>query len=71
MRHFPKEMRRGIFEAMRLRITVPAEGKPRIMGSVDQNVVRMSREAEEWAADVSRHRISSKRTDKVMAEVAT
>jgi hypothetical protein len=56
---------------MRLRITVPAEGKPRITGSVDQNVVRMSREAEEWAADVSKHKISSKRTDKVMAEVAT
>ena len=71
IRHFPKEMRRGIYEAMRLRITVPAEGKPRITGSVDQNVVRMSREAEEWAADVSKHKISSNRTDKVMAEVAT
>jgi hypothetical protein len=60
-------MRRDTYEAMRLRITVPTEGKPRIMGSVDQNVVRMSREAEEWAADALKYRISSKRTDKVMS----
>lgn len=59
---------------MRLKITVPAEGRPRISGSVDENVLRMGRDAEEWAADALQYRdklkVSSKRTDKVMAVVA-
>jgi hypothetical protein len=67
-------MRRDIYEAMRLNITVPAEGRPRISGSVDENVLRMGRDAEEWAADALQYRdklkVSSKRTDKVMSVVA-
>jgi hypothetical protein len=41
---------------------------------VDENVLRMGRDAEEWAADALQYRdklkVSSKRTDKVMAVVA-
>jgi hypothetical protein len=71
LRWFTPEMRRDIYEAMRIKITVPTEGKPRISGSLDRNIIRLTREVEDWATDVSKYRISSKRTDKVMAEVAT
>ncbi len=74
IRWFTPEMRRDIYEAMRLKITVPAEGRPRISGSVDENVLRMGRDAEEWAAEALQYRdklkVSSKRTDKVMSVVA-
>ena len=56
---------------MWLRITVPAAGKPRITGNLDQNIIRLTREVEDWATDVSKHRISSKRTDKVMSVVVS
>jgi hypothetical protein len=64
-------MCREIYEAMRLKITVPTEGKPRIKGNLDQNIIRLTREVEEWATDVTMSRVSSKQTDSVMAEVAT
>jgi site-specific DNA recombinase len=50
------EMRREIYEAMRLRITVPSQGKPRISGSVDQHVIRLTRRAEDWAAEQVEYR---------------
>ena len=60
---------------MRLKITVPAEGRPRISGSVDENVLRMGRDAEKLAAEALpcrvKLKVSSKETDKVMAEAAT
>jgi hypothetical protein len=55
---------------MRLKIFVPTKGKPRISGSLDRNIIRLTREVEDWATDVSKYRISSKRTDKVIAVVA-
>jgi hypothetical protein len=58
-----------IYEAMGIKITVPTEGKPRISGSLDQSIIRLSREVEDWTTDVSKYRISSNRTDKVMSVV--
>jgi site-specific DNA recombinase len=69
IRWLTPEVRRHTYEAMKLRITVTTEGKPRIRCNVDQNVVRLTREVESWATEQSLHQdklvVSSKRTDKV------
>ncbi len=36
----------------------------------DQNIIRLTREVEDWATDVSKYRISSNRPDKVVSVVA-
>lgn len=72
--YFPPEIRRGIYEAMRLQVTVPQDGPVRIKCAVDQNVIKMSRAVEEWAVEEMKYDgklYSSKSTDKVMAEVAS
>lgn len=74
LQYFPPEVRREIFEAMRLKITVPKDGPVRVKCDVNQQVIKMSRAIEEWAVEEMKYDgklYSSKSTDKVMAEVAS
>ena len=72
--YFPPEIRREIYEAMRLTVTVPKDGPVRVKCDVNQQVIKMSRAVEEWAVEEMKYDgkiYSSKSTDKVMVEVAS
>ncbi len=74
VRYLPWEVRRELYEAMRLQVTVPKDGPIRVRCDVNQQVIRLSHAVEEWATDEAEHEgqlYSSQRTDKVMAEVAS
>ena len=74
VRYLPWEVRRELYEAMRLQVTVPKVGPIRVRCDVTQQVIRLSRAVEEWATEEAEHEgqlYSSQRTDKVMAEVAS
>jgi hypothetical protein len=73
--YFSPEMRREIYEALRLRITVGSDGTAHIQGNADANVIRLTRGVEDYAAEVEEYRgklrvSSSKGSAVVMAEVA-
>ncbi len=74
VRYLPWEVRRELYEAMRLQATVPKNGPIRVKCDVSQQVIRLSRAVEEWATEEAGYdgllRLS-KNTDKVMAEVAS
>jgi hypothetical protein len=72
-------MRREIYEAMRLKVTVAKDGTPRIQGVVDAQVIRLTRAVEDYGHEVEQYREKlrvggklslSKGTATVMAEVA-
>jgi hypothetical protein len=71
--YFSPELRREIYEALRLKITV-GHGSLKFDANVDAEVIRLTREVEEYAGEIERYRdkvrISRKKTDKVMVEVA-
>ncbi len=76
IRYFGPEIRRELYEAMRLELTVPKVGPSRVRCDVNRQVIKMSRAVEDWARDQAEHEGmltvgSSKPTDKVMAEVAS
>jgi hypothetical protein len=75
IRYFSPEMRREIYEALRLGITVAPDGTARIRGNADAKVIRITRAVEDYAAEVEEYRgrlkvSSSKDSAVVMAEVA-
>jgi hypothetical protein len=73
IRYFSPKMRREIYEALRLKVTVSADGRPRIQGIADAKVVRLTRGVEEYGQEVEQYRQKltlSKNTATVMAEVA-
>jgi site-specific DNA recombinase len=79
IRYFTPEMRREIYEALRLKVTVAADGNPRIQGIADAQVIRLTRGVVEYGREVEQYRqklmvggkvSSSKGTATVMAEVA-
>jgi hypothetical protein len=76
---FPPEMRREIYEALRLKVTVAKGGTPRMQGVADAQVIRLTRAVEDYGNEVEQYReklrvggelSSSKGTVTVMAEVA-
>ncbi|MDQ3303569.1 MAG: recombinase family protein, partial [Actinomycetota bacterium] len=74
VRFLPWEVRRELYEAMRLVVTVPKDGPIRVRCDVNQQVIRLSRAVEEWATEEAKYEgllRSSQNTDKVMAEVAS
>ncbi len=74
VRYLPGEVRRELYEAMRLQVTVPKDGPIRVRCDVTTRVIRLSRAVEEWATEEAEHEgqlYSSQGTDKVMAEVAS
>ena len=74
LQYFPPEIRREIYEAMQLQVTVPKDGPVRVKCDVNQQVIKMSRAVEEWAVEEMKYDgkiYSSKSTDKVMVEVAS
>ena len=71
---FSPEMRREIYEALRIKITV-GRNSLKFEANVDANVIKMTRAVEYYAEEVERYRgklkiASLRRTDEVMAEVA-
>jgi Recombinase zinc beta ribbon domain len=73
IRYFTPEMRREIYEALRLKVIVAADGTPRIQGIADAQVIRLTRGVEEYGHEVEQYRqrlTLSKTTATVMAEVA-
>jgi hypothetical protein len=71
--YLPWEVRRELYEAMRLQVTVPKDGPIRVRCDVNQQVIKMSRAVEEWAVEEVKYDgklYSSKPTDKVMVETA-
>jgi hypothetical protein len=74
VRYLPWEVRRELYEAMRLQVTVPKDGPIRVRCDVSQQVIRLSRTVEDWATEEAEYEgllSSSQTTDKVMAEVAS
>lgn len=74
VRYLPWEVRRELYEAMRLRVTVSKDGPIRVRCDINQQVIRMSRAVEEWATHEARYDgllHSSPNTDEVMAEAAS
>lgn len=74
VRYLPWEVRRELYEAMRLQVTVLKNGPIRVKCDVNQQIIKMSRAVEEWATEEAEYDgllSSSQRTDKVMAEVAS
>ena len=76
---FPAEMRREIYDALQLKVTVSPDGTPRYQGIADAQVIRLTRAVEEYGHEVEQYReklrvrgklSSSKGTATVMAEVA-
>ena len=76
IRYFSPEMRREIYEALNLKVTVATDGTPRIQGMADAQVVRLTRAVEDYGHEVEQYRkklrvggklSSSKRTATVMA----
>jgi site-specific DNA recombinase len=76
---FPAEMRREIYDALQLKVTVSPYGTPRYQGLANAQVIRLTRGVEEYGHEVEQYReklrvggkpSSSKRTATVMAEVA-
>ncbi len=72
-------MRREIYKALRLKVTVAKDSMPRIQGVVDAQVIRLTRAVEDYGHEVEQYRekvrvggklSSSKDTATVMAEVA-
>lgn len=46
---FPSQMRRAIYQMLRLKITVRGDGTIRAEADVDANVIRLTRDVEEYA----------------------
>ena len=72
--YLPWEVRRELYEAMRLEVTVPKDGPIRVRCDVTAQVIRLSRAVEDWAREEMEYDgkvYSSSSTDEVMAEVAT
>lgn len=70
---FSPEMRREIYDALQLNVIVGQDGKPRVKGIADVQVIRLTRAVEEYGQEVEQYRgllTSSNRTAMVMAEVA-
>ncbi len=74
--YFSPEMRREIYEALRLKVTVSKDGTPRMQGIADAQVIRLTRRVEEYGHEVEQYRAhlrvggklsSSKDTATVMA----
>ena len=64
----------NIYEALRLKVTVAADGTPRIQGIVDAQVIRLTRGVEDYGQEVAEYRSrlkvsSSNRTATVMSVV--
>jgi hypothetical protein len=75
IRYFSPEMRREIYESLRLGVTVAADGTARIQGNADANVIRLTHGVEDYGHEVERYRgklrvSSSKVSAMEMAEVA-
>jgi hypothetical protein len=72
IQYFSPEMRREIYEVLHLKVTVPAEGAPRIQGNADANVIRLTRGVEEYGHEVEAYRgklITSRNSAMVMSVV--
>jgi Recombinase zinc beta ribbon domain len=75
IRYFSPEMRREIYEALRLKVTVAKDGTPRTQGIADAQVIRLTRSVEDYGQEVARiqesaEAYSSNNSATVMAEVA-
>lgn len=73
--YLPWEVRRELYEAMRLQVTVPKDGPIKVRCDVNRQAIRMSRAVKEWATEEGKSdgllTSSSRESDKVMAEVAS
>ena len=72
VRYLPWGVRRELYEAMRLQVTVPKDGPIRVRCDVTQQAIRLSRAVEEWATEEAKHEgqlYSSQATDDVMFEM--
>jgi site-specific DNA recombinase len=53
---FPAEMRREVYEALRLKVTVAKDGTPRMQGVADAQVIRLTRAVEDYGHEVEQYR---------------
>jgi hypothetical protein len=73
IRYSTPKMRREIYEALRLKVTVSKEGTLRIQGIADAQVIKLTHGVEDYGQEVERYRQKltlSNRTATSMAEVA-
>jgi hypothetical protein len=53
---FPPEIRREIYEALRLKVRVAKDGTPRIQGVADAQVIELTRAVEDYGYEVEHYR---------------